>query len=282
MRKLKVKTVKESPEITKFYSNQAITIIRKRIIEQSATTDSKGYVSTICDNLIPTVSLDDFYCDLERGDGNELKSKFRALYSSSALSVNFFSFFKRHRDKFSLAGEDNFSEAEFEKKLPTGLNGTSPNLDFYLENKNSIIGIESKFLELLKPEKPKFSASYSDKFLAELDDGLPTIVNHFRKNAEPTFLDTAQLVKHSIGLLNNKRKRSAKLIYVYWQPLNPDNFPVYKQHKTELDDFLKMIKDISGISFFHFTYLELCNKFKTDIFFKQHLQHFKDKYLLTI
>ncbi len=264
------------------YSNQTLTKFHKRIIDQSTVSNYKGYVPTICDNLVPTVSLDDFYCDLERGNGNELKSKFKALYSSSALGVNFFGFFKRNRDMFSLAGESNFTGAQLEKKLPTGLKGTAPNLDFYLENKNSIIGIESKFLELLKPKKPKFSASYSTEFLTKLDKGLPKIVNHFRENSIPALLDTAQLLKHSIGLLNNKGKRSAKLIYVYWEPLNADHFPIYTQHKVELEDFSERVKGITGFSFSHFTYLDLYNKYITDTLFKQHLDYFKDKYLLTI
>lgn len=115
-----------------------------------------------------------------------------------------------------------------------------------------------------------------------IDDELPKIVNHFRKNDEPTILDTAQLIKHSIGLLKNKGERKAKLIYVYWQPINADNFPIYEQHKNELEDFSMRIKNIFSLSFSHFTYLDLYDKFATDNFFKQHLQHFKDKYLLTI
>ncbi len=266
----------------KLFSNQTLTIIRKRIIDQSSTPNNKGYVATISDNLVPTISLDDFYSDLESGNGNELKSKFRALYSSSALGVNFFGFFKRYRDEFSFEGESNFTVARFEKKLPTGLKGTSPNLDFYLETENSIIGIESKFLELLNPKQPKFSASYSTEFLTKIDKGLPKIVNHFRENSIPALLDTAQLIKHSIGLLNNKGKRSAKLIYVYWEPLNADHFPIYRQHKVELEDFSERVKGITGFSFSHFTYLDLYNKYITDILFKQHLDYFRDKYLLTI
>lgn len=271
-----------SHAIDKMYSSQIRTLFQKRIIDQSKVAHNKGYVAAIYDNLVTTVSADDFYIDLEAGDGKELKRKFRALYSSSAIAVNFFGFFKRHLDKFSLTGESSFLAAQFEKKLPTGLKGTAPNLDFYLENKNSIIGVESKFLELLKPKQPKFSDSYSDRFLTVLDDGLPEIVNHLRENAAPTFLDTAQLIKHIIGLLNSKSRRNAKLIYVYWQPINANHFPIYKQHTDELDDFSKRVKGISGVSFSHCTYLDLCNQYITDVFFKQHLHHFNEKYLLAI
>jgi len=95
-------------------------------------------------------------------------------------------------------------------------------------------------------------------------------------------LDTAQLIKHSIGLLNNKGHKKAKLIYVYWEPLNADDFYEYGQHKKELADFSDKIKIVSGISFHHLTYLDFYNIFADDNLFKQHLANFKDKYLVTL
>jgi hypothetical protein len=231
---------------------------------------------------VDTVSIDDFFADLDNGNGNELENKFKALYSSSALGVNFFGFFKKNRTKFSIFGEKDFNCAQFEKKLPTGLNGTAPNLDFYLENDNFIIGFESKFLEILTPKQPKFSASYSDSFLSTIESGLPKILNHYRANNTKTYLDTAQLIKHSIGLLNNKGNKKAKLIYIYWEPLNAKDFPEYKQHKEELDNFEKQITTLKDITFQHISYFELYNNFANDKFFEQHLSNFKDKYIIKI
>ncbi len=259
---------------------------RDKIIQQlkdnSPNGQTDGYLADFKDNLIPTILADDFFDDLDNGDGNELQSKFKALYSSSALGVNFFGFFKRHLDKFSLLGEGDFTVGQFEKKLPTGLKGTSPNLDFYLESEKCIIGIESKFLEPLTPKQPNFSASYSDSFLDNLDKGLSKIVNRFREHNDATLLDTAQLIKHCIGLINNKGDKRAKLIYVYWEPLNADDFCEYRQHKNELLDFADRIKTVSGVSFHHMTYLDFYNLFSSDIFFMQHLSNFKDKYLFTV
>jgi hypothetical protein len=150
--------------------------IRQKIIDKSLGVNKDGYVAEIQNNLISTVFVEDFIVDLSKGDGNELKSKFRALYSSSALCVNFFGFFTRHLDKFVVLGGSNFAVGKFEAKLPTGLKGTSPNLDFLLENDSSIIGIESKFLELLTPKQPKFPSSYSDSFLDTLDTALSKLL----------------------------------------------------------------------------------------------------------
>ena len=256
--------------------------IIKHLIESSKKSNDKGYLNHFKDNIISTIIEDDFKTDLENGDGNELYGKFQALHSSSALGVNFFGFFKRNPDKFSIFGEKDFlKNAQFEKKLHTGIS-RPPNLDFYLENENYIIGFESKFLETLTRKSPDISSTYSDKLLLPIDKGLVKIVNNYRENNKKSYLDTAQLIKHSIGLVNNKGRKKAKLIYIYWEPLNSEEFPIYKQHKEELDEFSKQIKVVSGIEFHHITYLELYNEFKTETIFKDHLDNFKAKYFFSV
>lgn len=258
------------------------TKIINQLIGSSETANKKGYLDHFKDNLNSTILLDDFKTDLENGDGNELYGKFQALHSSSALCVNFFGFFKRHLDKFTVFGEKDFMEnAQFEKKLPTGIS-RPPNLDFYLENKKYIIGFESKFLETLTQKKPKISPTYSDELLFPIDKGFIEIVNHFRENNKKSYLDTAQLIKHSIGLVKNKGDKKVKLIYIYWEPLNAEEFPEYKQHKAELEEFSELIKHIGGVEFHHTTYFEFYSKFVTDNIFKQHLENFKDKYFFNV
>ena len=52
--------------------------------------DDKGYAHSSHDNLVPGVRLEQFKDDLLQGSGNELKTKFCAVHSSSALAVNCF------------------------------------------------------------------------------------------------------------------------------------------------------------------------------------------------
>lgn len=253
-------------------------IIVKQFLESSQTDHTDGYVADFKDNIIPTILVNDFFDDLSSGDGNELESKFKALYSSSALCVNFFGFFKRHLDKLSFFGEHDFTLCKFEMKLETGLRGNPPNLDFYLQNINCIIGIESKFLEPLTPKQPHFPTSYSDNFLRTIDAELPSIVNYYRKNNKKAHLDTAQLLKHSMGLLNNRDGKKAKLIYVYWQPPFSIDIKEYAAHQAELVKFEKLFKRVRSIEFHHITYNDLCEQYLAFDFFKQHILHFKQKY----
>jgi hypothetical protein len=52
--------------------------------------DNLGYTTSLQANLVPDVALDSIESDLRRGDGDELKTKFRAVHSSAALAVNSF------------------------------------------------------------------------------------------------------------------------------------------------------------------------------------------------
>ncbi len=260
-------------------------MIRKKIIKQLIynfpKANEKGYLNHYSDNLINTILEEDFKTDLENGDGNELYGKFQALHSSSALGVNFFGLFKRNLDKFVVLGEKDFKESQFEKKLPTGMS-RPPNLDFYLENESFIIGFESKFLETLSQKKPEISSAYSDLLLSKVDEGFIKIISHYRENNTKSYLDTAQLIKHSIGLIKNKGKKNAKLIYIYWEPLNALEFIQYKQHKIELEEFSERIKSVKGIEFHHTTYLEFYNNYINDDFFKYHLENFRNKYFFEL
>lgn len=103
-----IKTIK-SPKY-----NSKSTIV-KRLLENSKIDHSKGYVADIESNLLSTIKEAYFIDDLESGNGNELNSKFKALYSSSALGVNFFGLFKQQLDKFTILGESNFKVGRFEK-----------------------------------------------------------------------------------------------------------------------------------------------------------------------
>ncbi|MCK4468477.1 MAG: hypothetical protein KAU60_09010, partial [Desulfobacterales bacterium] len=85
----------------------------------------KGYVCCLENNLLPSIKLPaDVYRELEGGSGNELKEKFKALHSSSALAVNAFAKWKSNTTDLFLCGKNGFKSLTFEKKCPTGLGGT--------------------------------------------------------------------------------------------------------------------------------------------------------------
>lgn len=274
-------------------------MLTDRIIDKFKKTtpksiDEKGYLTSMNpeDNLLPNVTnWDIIKTEIGEGQGSELKiekgrMKFCALHSSAALCVNNFAILKQNMDRISFLKYSNFTEAVFEKKLSTGI--SSPNLDFYMENSKIIIGIESKFTEYLTPKIEHTKENLSKYFMREELSFLPrlfdSVILNYINCSEKMYLNVAQLIKHSIGLIKNKGSKEAILIYIYWQPkswnINGTYQKIHEQHKAEIEDFAKKINRF--LTFRHLSYSELWennNKFGIS---KNHIELIRSKYDIEI
>src|SRR4030043_1169536 len=195
--------------------------------------DAKGYVNEFRENLLQPEWMELIIKDYEKGRGKELEQKFCAVHSSAALVANHFARFKKEPHHLTITSQSTFDVPIFEKQLPTGLRGIPPNLDVFLENSDCCIAIESKLLETLSLNKPHFSPSYRK-------DRLPYCEPQWWKfiesapNAVEGYLDTAQLVKHYLGLIyhlkKNKIDKKPILLYLYWNPTNASEIEEYQKH----------------------------------------------------
>lgn len=270
-------------------------IIRKLKGISTKSIDEKGYIISMNpeDNLIQTVANWNIIKDeIGKGQGSELKiekngrMKFCALHSSSALCVNNFSMFKQNLKDISFLQNSNFTEAVFEKKLSTGI--STPNLDFYLENSDTIIGIESKFTEYLTSNMEHTKENLCKYFMREKLNFLPPLFNSLILNyincPDKMFLNVAQLIKHSIGLLKNKGNKEAILVYIYWKPkrwdLNGAYQKIYEQHNKEIEDFAKRVNKF--ITFRHLSYSELWEEFSEYNVLERNIEIIKEKYDIEI
>ena len=257
-------------------------LFEQKIINKSDKTNIRGYVLNNTDNLINGISIDLFHNDLMQGSGNELINKFNALYSSSALVVNNFAIVKKHLKDFVFFDSSNFRSANFERRFKTGLLGTPPHLDFALENNDTIIAFESKYLELLDRKKVAFKDSYNKKNLPYLNEFWFSLINKYID--KELYLDVAQLIKHSIGLINYNKQASHKvrLVYIFWTPINSNKFPAYTQHFNELVKFTDALKDQTDIEFISMTYNQFWNFYKDLQIFKEHFEKLMKRYNIEI
>src|SRR3974390_265178 len=117
--------------------------LRSKFLSHSANRacDAKGYVRYPYENLIPGIGMKDFEDDLLDGDGDELRSKFCAIHSSSALVVNTFACFKLFPTFFQLFGEQGLQNIRFEKKFPifekSSRHTSEANLDAFIERSSA-------------------------------------------------------------------------------------------------------------------------------------------------
>jgi hypothetical protein len=230
----------------------------------------EGYTRRPEQNLISGVEEKDFWLDLGAGAGNELvdgtrdPAKFCAAFSSSALAVNAFGPFRHRPQNLDVVGYKGFSEAQFEKPLPTGLRGTDPHLDFYAAGLAQIMCIESKFLEPLWPKTAKFADSYEGAIKSLAEPMWEAVYKELKANPRLfKFLDAAQLVKHYLGMRNTLGNVNAEqaLLYVYWEPANAGDIEEFCRHR---DEVRRLTEAVSGgqIKFVARSYRQLWDEWR--------------------
>ena len=244
--------------------------------------DGKGYVFQPEHNLIPGLTMEQFNDDLREGSGDELRKKFRAIHSSSALAVNTFARWKKDPRTLSLCGVHGFNNIQFEKKCPTGLGGTPPNLDLLAEADQVIIALESKLLEYLNPKKPTFTSSYSRTQLPHAEDKWWDLLEEMR-GSEPLYLDIAQLIKHYLGLVNQPgyRRRKIILLYLFWEPENRKEFDIFKKHREQIAWFADQVEN-TAVTFSSRSYPELWKEWESENALADHLAHLRKRYCVTL
>jgi len=248
--------------------------------------NSSGYVQDPAENLLDDIGLQDFEADLRQGDGKELEGKFRAAHSSSALAVNNFAPFKRRPGSLSLAEIAGLGVLQFERKCPTDLKGTPPNLDLVVESDSGVVGVESKCTEFLCRHIAKFRPAYAERIRDERRSG-PWFAEMLRLTDDPTnyaWLDAAQLVKHAFGLARTFHGRRTILLYLFWEPTNASSFSILDEHRQEVSIFSGRVA--GGFPEFKaMSYRELWRDWESGLppdWLRAHLQRLRARYEIAI
>ncbi len=269
----------------------AISERLRSIVGQNAfRKDMPNYTTTLANNFVAGALDDEVRSDFSAGDGGELEGdppKMCAAHSSSALALNAFRPFRAHPERLVLAGLQGFTQANFEKKLPTGLLGNPPNLDFVACGPTGVVAVESKFTEMLGAKRAKFAASYegairrlagpawSDVYRSLLAD--PRRFRH---------LDAAQLVKHYLGIRHSlaEAEGSRVLMYVFWEPTNAADIPVFVRHRQELEEFAESVAD-AEVAFHSVSYSILWDQWEAEsqwVGMAEHVASLRQRYELSV
>lgn len=260
------------------YRKRAQKSLRQQL--PSLTINSKGYVKWPHENLIEGVQLEQFEDELRQGSGDELRIKFCAIHSSSALAVNTFAKFKDVINLLTILDIDGFHKLVFERQCPTGLKqATPPNIDVWLESSENIIAIESKFLEYFTPKFAKYSLRYMRDAFPGTEDCWWNLLEK-SKSAGKQYLDVAQLVKHYLGLihyLETTKKTSMTLLYLYWEPQNADQLDVCLQHRKEIATFSDQVAE-SKVTFKSMAYANLWYEWELISELQEHASNLRERY----
>ena len=134
----------------------------------------------------------------------------------------------------------------------------SPNLDVVASGPNGVVAIESKCLEPLTSHKPEFAPAYEAEIRDERRQSAWFREMQRIAAAPKTYhwLDVAQLVKHAFGLAYTFTDRPVTLLYLFWEPSNPEAYSVFAEHRAEIDRFAASIRG-GGPNFLALSYPEL-------------------------
>lgn len=139
--------------------------LRKAKCLQDKKIDETGYLKSYSHNICGGSMPYRFKRMFEKGSGNELTTKAKAVHSSSMLSYNFFHWVSEETPLHFRGGV--YTSVFFEVKMKTIKKSSQPaNMDVVLVGKkdgeNHWLFIESKFLEYTENSKFEISDSYSD------------------------------------------------------------------------------------------------------------------------
>lgn len=265
---------------------QVAWAMRKELTPVGSTFQNEGeknYLENLEDNLFQPLTSKTL-SQLKNGDGNETKDyikkgkhyrpKINALHSSSAIVVNLFQYWQNREDIYKIAyacglcRKDNKSATKinFEIKfqiLSESENKTKPNIDVVIHcSSDFVYAIESKFSETY--------GSYSHSGMSEkyfndkaIWQGIPAI-KEFAKTIKPdnkTYLHTAQLIKHILGLKKKYGKSGFRLLYLWYDVIGEAGV----KHREEIKQFAEIAKK-DNIKFSHITYQEVILKLAQEFY----------------
>lgn len=256
-------------------------------LDPNLDVDERGYVRDLGDNLLPGISSADIEDEFAAGAGDELKGKMLAPWSSAVLAVNSFARWRNSPETLELAGLSAFlAPFSFEAACRHGVRGTRPHLDVLLTSANRVVGVESKCLEYLRPHaQAKVADAY--KALADNDDPRATSCWFAALEHVPSFrrLDAYQLVKHYLGLSYSYPQLQRTLVYLYWEPVNPDE-RAFAEHRAEISRFQELVGCDQHCSFVALSYAEHWRELDAlatqPLWLQEHLRLLRARYVVRI
>jgi hypothetical protein len=164
------------------------------------------------------------------------RTRLKSPHSAAALAINSFLPWRPATDQLPLAGWVGFDAVQFEVRCPTGLRGTPPHLDLLALREGAAVAVTVRCIEYLSRRKSAVAPSY-DRLLAETPTLEPWHLLLEQLRATPTMyrhVDVGGLVKYALALGRTFPDRLTTLLYLFWEPLNANQFDEFRRHRAEL------------------------------------------------
>jgi hypothetical protein len=219
---------------------------------------------------VPDEELEAALSDVRAGSGGELtmpptggQPNFCSVRSSCALAVSVFGAWRLRPCTLLLAGLGGFDKLRFEMQFPIveDERRTPPNLDLVVWRPDRVVAVESKFVEQIAPtHTASFASIYAEAIAAAHPSWRARVALLRASPDEYRFFNAAQIVKHYLGLKADRPQlvgeRKTILLYVYWEPADPETHRFFARHRAEVAHFADGLAD-EQIEFRSLSYREL-------------------------
>lgn len=206
-------------------------------------------------NILPYLPEKEILAAFNSAAGNEIVSgKFDHPESSAALAANTFGFFVNGVHPMPALPlwpqMSKFHEVrlEAEMRFPWS-GGRHPWLDAIAVSIDSLVGIESKRFEPFRGSKSaQFAEAYWRDVWGDRMSGYQALRDDLQSGTiKFKHLDAAQLVKHALGLLTQRKLRQPYLLYFFAEPeMFSDGRRVseatHRLHRHEIEIFADCVK----------------------------------------
>jgi hypothetical protein len=271
--------MKATTEPTLSTAQRARRALAERLRTTGILCDDKGYTGQPKENVLCPDAWPAIQGDLTNGAGDELGSsragvppKFCAAHSSSALAANAFGPWRNDPRTLSVGGMSGFISLQFEYACRAGVRGTPPHLDALARTSDAVVGIESKCTEYMQPKVATFAETYHRIQDVRRESPWFSLIRDAALRGHFGHLDAAQLVKHSLGLVNAFTSGRVVLLYLFWEPENAAEFDEFANHRRELEEFARVVSG-DRVEFAYQSYPELWREWDAAEHAPGHRQH---------
>ncbi|MGH6942662.1 MAG: hypothetical protein ACREH6_00385 [Geminicoccaceae bacterium] len=181
----------------------------------------------------------------EQLPGSIDRTRLKSPHSATALAVNSFLPWQQAPHQLPLCGWIGFDAIQFEVRCPTGLRGTPPHLDLVALREATAVAVTVRCIEYLSRRKCPVASSY-DRLLQSTPGLEPWRLQLEQLRDRPNayrHLDLGALVKHALALGRTFPDRSTTLLYLYWEPLDADQFEEFRRHRAEIALLAETLRD---------------------------------------
>jgi hypothetical protein len=205
---------------------------------RAESLQADGRIRRVSDLLIDGVEPDRLPDALDR-------ARLRQPQSAAALAVNSFLPWQTAPEQLALDRWSGFDAIQLVVRCPTGLRGTPPHLDVLALRDNAAVAVTVRCTEYLSRRRSPVAASY-DRLLAAtpgLDAWARQLAQVRAAPDQRQHIDLGALVKHALALGRTFPDRPTSLLYLYWEPLDADQFAEFGVHRRELAELSQAVGD---------------------------------------